>query len=157
MNIHLIAVGRFGTSRGRATPERLLYEQYAARPGFPLTLKEVEEKRAVSGAERRRREADLLLAAAPEGAYLVALDATGKTFTSEDFAAWLGVRRDEGQRNLACIIGGAEGLDETVISRANLILSLGALTWPHLLVRGLLAEQFYRAHAILTGHPYHRG
>ena len=157
MNIHLIAVGRFGTSRGRATPERALFDQYADRPGFPLFLKEVEDKRPGSPEERRKREADLLLAAVPAGAVVVALDETGKGFGSEQLADWLGQRRDEGQRDIACLIGGADGLDPGVRDRAGLVLSLGAMTWPHLLVRGLLAEQFYRAHAILTGHPYHRG
>jgi len=157
MNAHLIAVGKFGKVKGKPSPEQLLFDQYAARPGFPLSLKEVEEKRPIEGPERQRREASLLLGAVPAGAYLVALDEAGKTFTSPAFATWLGQRRDDGVRDVAFVIGGADGLDPGVREKAGLVLSLGAMTWPHLLVRGLLAEQLYRAHAILTGHPYHRG
>lgn len=157
MHTHLIAVGKFGKVKGKPSPEHTLFDQYAARPGFPITLREVEEKRPIEGPERQKREAELLLGAVPEGAYVVALDETGKTLASEAFADWLGQRRDEGVRDMAFVIGGADGLDASVRARAGLVLSLGAMTWPHLLVRGLLAEQLYRAHAILTGHPYHRG
>jgi 23S rRNA (pseudouridine1915-N3)-methyltransferase len=75
---------------------------------------------------------------------------------SGDFAAWLGECRDNGQRDIAFLIGGADGLDDSIVGRAGLKLSLGRMTWPHLMARLLLVEQLYRAHTILTGHPYHR-
>ena len=87
----------------------------------------------------------------------MALDERGRSLSSAAFADYLGRRRDEGVADLAFVIGGADGLAERVRSRADLVLSLGAPTWPHLLVRGLLAEQLYRAQSILAGHPYHRG
>ena len=76
--------------------------------------------------------------------------------TSAAFAGLLGRWRDEGVRDIAFLVGGAEGLDGSVREAAALTLSLGAMTWPHLLARALLAEQLYRAQSILTGHPYHR-
>ena len=87
---------------------------------------------------------------------LIALDMRGKSLSSEDFAALLSRWRDEGAGDLAFAIGGAEGLDDTLCAAAALTLSLGAMTWPHMLVRVMLAEQLYRAQTILTGHPYHR-
>lgn len=151
MRISIVAVGR-----RKAGPEQDLYEQYKARLPWPLDLKLVEEKKPLSGDALKRREAALLLAAVPEGAALVALDERGKSIGSERLAATLGGWRDDGVRDVAFVIGGADGLDESVRRRAALVLALGALTWPHQLVPALLAEQLYRAHAILTGHPYHR-
>ena len=160
MRLHIIAVGRFASPRGGVAPERLLFEDYQARlakAGFPLTLKEVEEKRPISGVERMRREGQLLLNAAGEGAHRVTLDPKGKTLSSEGLADWLGKQRDGGVGDLAFLIGGADGLDDEVLAGAGLSLSLGAMTWPHMMVRPMLAEQLYRATCILAGHPYHRG
>ena len=146
--------------RAKAGPARALFEQYAARlargPLGPLTLKEVEAKGAWPPAELRRREAELLLAAVPAGAPIVALDERGQALTSAEFAGRLGRWRDAGTAELAFLIGGAEGLDERVRSAAEMVFSLGPPTWPHLLVRALLAEQLFRAASLLTGHPYHR-
>lgn len=135
-----------------------LFEHYRGRLQHPfsLDLKEVEEKRSLQGGELKRSEAALLLAAAPKGALLIALDERGKTLTSVDFADQIGCWRDEGQRELVFLIGGADGLDESIRKQARLTLSFGNQTWPHMLVRGLLAEQLYRAQCILGGHPYHR-
>jgi len=86
----------------------------------------------------------------------VALDERGTVEASEKFAARVGRWRDGGTRTLSFIIGGADGHGERVLKKANHRLSLGAMTWPHMLVRGMLMEQLYRAHSILTNHPYHR-
>jgi 23S rRNA (pseudouridine1915-N3)-methyltransferase len=104
----------------------------------------------------KAREAELLLAAAPEGATLVALDERGISDTSPKFAERLNVWRDGGVRDLVFLIGGADGLASDLRKRADFVMSLGKQTWPHQLVPALLAEQLYRGHAILTGHPYHR-
>jgi 23S rRNA (pseudouridine1915-N3)-methyltransferase len=98
-----------------------------------------------------------LLAAIPAGAKIVCLDSRGKVLDSEKFAGQLGQWRDDGERTLAVVIGGADGLGAEVVNKAHLVLSFGSVTWPHMLVRVLVAEQLYRAHCILTGHPYHRG
>jgi len=115
---------------------------------------EIPEARG-SPAEVRRREGEALLAALPAGALAVALDLGGEAPDSEALAALTG-RWEASGRPLCFLIGGAEGLDPAVLARADHRLSLGPLTWPHFLVRGLLAEQLYRAQAIRTGHPYHR-
>lgn len=151
MRTHLIAVGRM-----KAGPERTLFDHYAARLNPPPELREVEEKRALPAGKLKAREAELLLAAVPGGALVVAMDERGKTLSSPKFAQKLGAWRDDGVRDVAFVIGGAAGLDPSVRQAAALVLSLGEMTWPHMLVRGLLAEQIYRAHAILSGHPYHR-
>ena len=86
----------------------------------------------------------------------MALDGRGQALTSEAFAERLQRWRDGGIDDLAFLIGGAEGLADAVRQKAHLVLSLGAMTWPHLLARGMLLEQLYRAQQITAGHPYHR-
>ena len=151
MRIFVVAVGRAG--RG---PEGALYEHYSNRISPPPVLKEVEEKRPLSSNEKKRREGALLLGAAPKRATFVALDAKGRRLSSNAFADKLSGWRDSGVRDLAFAIGGADGLDKSVVDHADLVLSLGDMTWPHLLARALLAEQLFRAQCILSGHPYHR-
>lgn len=119
-------------------------------------LKELDVRKKLSGPELKQAEADLLLNAVPNGAVVVALDERGKTMGSRDFAGKIGQWQDRGVGDIAFIIGGADGLDETVRQRADLLISFGAMTWPHMLVRPMLAEQLFRADAILSGHPYHR-
>lgn len=154
MRCHLIAVGK-GT---KGTPEKAVYDQYAGRlaPPFSLTLREVEEKKRLSGPELKAREAELLLAQVPDGAAVVALDERGKALSSRDLAGRIADWRDGGVRDVAFLVGGADGLDAAVRARADLVLNLGRLTWPHMLVRGLIAEQLFRVQCILSGHPYHR-
>lgn len=155
VRVTIVAVGR-----AKAGPVRGLFEDYADRlrrgPIGPVSLKEVEVRGTYPPAERPRREAALLRAAAPTGARLIALDERGVSATSADFATRLGRWRDAGTAEIACFIGGADGLDEAIRRDADLVLSLGPMTWPHLLARALLAEQLFRANSILTGHPYHR-
>ena len=151
MRITLLAVGRNKTG---ATKE--LYELYAGRLRWRVTLKEVEERRPLPPEALKEQEGELLLAALPRGAKVIALDETGKTMTSRDFATLLGRWQDDGAQDLAFMIGGADGLSEAARDAADVILSLGRMTWPHMLVRGLLAEQLFRAESILAGHPYHR-
>jgi 23S rRNA (pseudouridine1915-N3)-methyltransferase len=122
----------------------------------PAAIVEVEEKRRLPPAALPGAEAELILKAMPVGGRLVALDARGQPWTSREFADRLAGWRDSGTAALAFAIGGAEGLGQAVIARADTLLSLGRLTWPHLLVRGMLLEQLYRAQQILAGHPYHR-
>lgn len=151
MRLLIAAVGRL-----RAGPLRDLYEDYAGRLPWTAELREFEAATGRSAAERQRREADLLLGTLPPGAILVALDPRGRQLTSEDFARRIGQWRDSGTGTLAFLIGGADGFDDRVREAAQLVLSFGSLTWPHLLVRVMLAEQLFRAASILAGHPYHR-
>ena len=129
---------------------------YAGRLVPPITIIEIEEKRRLPPAALKLREAELILAARPADARLVALDQQGTAWTSRDFADRLAAWRDDGAAALAFAIGGAEGLGPAVIERADAVVSLGPMTWPHLFVRSMLLEQLYRAQQIYAGHPYHR-
>jgi 23S rRNA (pseudouridine1915-N3)-methyltransferase len=124
---------------------------------WEVTLREVEARGKSAKGDLIRREGALLDAACPDGSRRVALDRAGRALSSEAFAERLGVWRDEGARDVAFLIGGAEGLERGLVDGADIALSFGAATWPHLLVRGMLMEQIYRAQQILAGHPYHRG
>lgn len=147
----MIAIGRL-----RRGPLYDLQAFYAGRLSPPPEIVELEEKRRLPPAELKLREAALILAAVPAGARLVALDERGAAWTSREFADRLARWRDGGAAAAAFAIGGADGLGGAVVERADAVLSLGAMTWPHFLVRGMLLEQLYRAQQILAGHPYHR-
>jgi 23S rRNA (pseudouridine1915-N3)-methyltransferase len=151
LNIVIAAIGR-----AKAGPERDLFEMYTARLPWKIDLKEIEIKKESAVEARKAAEAEALLAAVPAGARVVALDERGKAEGSAPFAARLRTWRDDGIRTIAFIIGGADGLSDTVRQKADAVLSFGTMTWPHMLVRAMLAEQLYRAHSILSGHPYHR-
>jgi 23S rRNA (pseudouridine1915-N3)-methyltransferase len=151
LKLTIACIGRAG--RG---PERGLYEHYAGRIRWPLTLRELEEKKKLPPAKLIRREGELLLGALPDNSVPVALDRRGKVLDSEAFARRLERWRDDGVADLAFLIGGADGHGEALMQKASLVLSFGAMTWPHLLARAMLAEQIYRAQQLLAGHPYHR-
>lgn len=151
MKIWLAAVGR-----SRPGPVRDLFEDYAGRLSWPFALREVEVRKRLPPEELKRQEAALLLDAVPADARIVALDERGRNLPSEDFAARLGAWRDTGVPSVAFLIGGADGHGAEVAGRADLVLALGAMTWPHMMVRAMLMEQVYRAQQILAGHPYHR-
>ena len=154
MRILILSVGRW--KRG---PLRALYDEYRARLAWPVELRELEERRSLPPVKLKARETELLLTALPSDrarTAVVALDAGGRSLSSEAFAARLGRWRDDGRADIVFLIGGADGLAPAALAAADLTLSLGAFTWPHLLVRGMLMEQLYRAQQILAGHPYHR-
>ena len=154
MKLSVLAVGRLGR-----TPESALAEDYAKRATAagralglgPLEIVEVESRKVGKAAEGAA-----LLAALPDDAHAFALDERGPVFTSRDFALQLGRLRDSGVRRTAFLIGGADGHGEAVRERAAGLLAFGPQTWPHALVRVMLAEQLYRAVTILAGSPYHR-
>tara|TARA_A100001037_G_C15110159_1_gene618549 strand:- start:915 stop:1346 length:432 start_codon:yes stop_codon:yes gene_type:complete len=141
----------------RGGPEATLVEHFRQRVAtWPLEIKEVELKRRVSPDSVAAAEAELLLATVPDGAYTFVLDETGKLSTSTGIAKQLGALQDEGRRDVAFLIGGADGHGDGVRKRADHVMAFGRNTWPHLVTRGLLVEQIYRAQQILAGHPYHR-
>ena len=155
MRVQICAVGRM-----RSGPERLLTDDYLDRFGKtgralglgPVAEHEVEDKRGGGMAA----EAELLARAVPAGAVLCVLDERGRVMSSPDFAAQLARWRDDGRQDAAFVIGGADGIDPALRARADLAVSFGAMVWPHMLVRVMLAEQLYRAATILAGSPYHR-
>lgn len=145
----LVAVGRL-----KAGPELTLFERYAARLRPVLAVQEVPAARG-SVVEQKRREAAALLAACPDNAFVVVLDEGGRVYDSPAFSQamtnWQGTGRP-----IHFLIGGAEGLERSVLDRADAVMSFGSMTWPHMLVRIMLAEQVFRAQAIATNHPYHK-
>ncbi|MCB5203533.1 23S rRNA (pseudouridine(1915)-N(3))-methyltransferase RlmH [Neorhizobium sp. T786] len=159
MRISLFAVGRLKTGPEKDLASRYLDRFAKTGPAVGLEfvrLVEVPESRASNPDTRKREEAAALDKALPEGSILILLDERGKSLDSENFANTMGRFRDSGKRDLMIAIGGADGLDPDLRGRADAVLNLGAMTWPHQVVRILIAEQLYRAVTILSGHPYHR-
>ena len=159
MRISIFAVGRL-----KSGPEKDLASRYLDRfaktgPAIGLEFSrviEVAESRASNPDTRKREEAAMLEKHLTNGASLILLDERGKALDSPAFADVIGNLRDGGKRDVVIAIGGADGLDPALYDKATAVLCLGKLTWPHQLVRILIAEQLYRAVTILSGHPYHR-
>lgn len=151
MHCIILAIGKW-----KAGPQKALFEHYAQRSPWKITLRELDPKKPLQGDALKQKEAELLLDACEGIDALWALDETGSEITSAALSQKLSTLRDNGSRTLGIVIGGASGLHASVRHRMSFTLSLGRCTWPHLLVRGLIAEQLYRAQMILSGHPYHR-
>lgn len=154
--MHLRAVGRLA---GRSE-ERALVDDYLTRfgqTGRGLGWRlggetEVEDKKNGGMAT----EAALLRASIPAGSLLVCLDERGALLSSPDFAKKLQGWADQGRSDLCFVIGGADGIDPSLLDEADFLLSFGKMVWPHKLVRVMIAEQLYRAASIAAGTPYHR-
>ncbi|MEM6635838.1 MAG: 23S rRNA (pseudouridine(1915)-N(3))-methyltransferase RlmH [Pseudomonadota bacterium] len=156
MRVTICAVGRL-----RSGPERDIVDDYIARfdragRGLGLGPARILEVDMRSGGGKAP-EASKLRASVPQGALVVALDERGQMLSSPDFARKLAGWRDNGTRDLAFLIGGADGLQTDLVGEADFSLSFGAMVWPHMLARAMLAEQLYRAVSILAASPYHRG
>lgn len=159
MRLRIAAVGRL-----KAGPERELLERYVERSNAagrainlaPLEIMEISESNARRAPDRIAEEWLGFKKPMITGARRIVLDGRGKSLSSEDFAKKLAAFRDNGAAASLFLIGGADGLPEEARKGADLVLAFGAATFPHQLVRILLAEQIYRAITILTGHPYHR-
>ena len=153
MKITLLVIHRLGRA-----PEAALARDYAERAtasGRAMGLGPVEIVELESRKPGKAAEGELLLEHLTD-AHVVACDEHGKAYTSRAFASRIEKLRDNGVRKLVLIIGGADGLAPEVLSRADETLAFGVQTWPHALVRVMLAEQVYRAVTILQGSPYHR-
>ena len=148
-----LAIDILAGGRAKSAPEMSLATSYLDRArdggrqiGFgPFALKEFDE-----------RKPEKMIAACAAAPLVVALDERGKSLTSAAFAKQLARWRDAGETRATFVIGGPDGLPALIKQRAKLVVSFGAQTWPHLLVRAMVAEQLYRAITILAGHPYHR-
>lgn len=154
MEFHVVAVGKI-----RHAGSRGLCEEFArrARRYAPLTVHEVTESRGRRQPhEALRAEAEALLRAWPDAARGVALTRSGRALDSTAFAKQVGRWREDA-RDVCFLIGGAFGLDASLLERADDALSLSPMTLPHELARVVLLEQLYRAHSILRGEPYHKG
>lgn len=155
MKLHLIAVGHKMPGWIHAG-----YDDYARRmpPDLPLLLTEIKPGHRVAGedgARARQLEAERIQAALPAGCVPVVLDERGSQVTTRELAGWLQDWMAEGVTP-AFVIGGADGLDDSIKARAGKLMGLSKLTLPHALARVMLAEQVYRAACIIKGHPYHR-
>jgi 23S rRNA (pseudouridine1915-N3)-methyltransferase len=136
------------------------YDDYVTRlsAGLKVTLTEIEPGARAAGrppAKAIEAEGQRILAALRPSEYVVALDERGKEMTTRELATWLAARLQDGS-DLAFLIGGPDGFAPEVLERSDFKWSLSRLTFPHALVRVVLAEQLYRAHGVLTNHPYHR-
>jgi 23S rRNA (pseudouridine1915-N3)-methyltransferase len=136
--LHIVARGKIGRS-----PEADLVDRYLKRIAWPTRVTELPDR----GGK---------MPATPANAVVTVLDERGTALSSTDFARKLEAWREDGKREARFLIGAADGLDEQERSSADLLLSFGHATWPHLLVRAMLAEQLFRATSILANHPYHR-
>ena len=138
MLLHIIARGKIGRS-----PEAELTDRYLKRINWPIKITELPDRGG-------------LLPDAPPNSVTMVLDERGKALTSREFAKKLEGWRDSGKRETRFLIGAADGHEEELRGKADLLLSFGPATWPHMLVRAMLAEQLFRATSILANHPYHR-
>ena len=138
MLLHIVARGKIGRS-----PEAELVTRYLKRIAWPTKVTELPD----AGGN---------VPAVPANSVVIVLDERGKPLSSKDFAKRLESWRDDGKREARFLIGAADGHEEGQRQSADLLLSFGVATWPHLLVRAMLAEQLFRATSILANHPYHR-
>ena len=157
MKLELYAIGKL-----KKSPILTLIDEYQKRMrpicqslGFkPLDIHEIEHKKSLSGNNLKEYEASLLLQNNPD--IVIALDETGHHLSSNAFALLLDKYKNQNHHSCRFIIGGADGLCQSLKVQAHNLVSFGHLTWPHMLVRVMLTEQIYRAMTILSNHPYHR-
>ncbi len=155
MHIVIAAIGK-----AKESLEHQLFEKYRQaieqQSSWRVELKELTPRKNVSGDMLKSHEADLLQEAVKNADHLICLDERGKTLSSMQLAEHFSTLQNNSVKTVAFVIGGADGLAENLIKKANLSLSFGKATWPHMLVRPMLAEQIYRVEKILANHPYHR-
>ncbi|WP_153770485.1 23S rRNA (pseudouridine(1915)-N(3))-methyltransferase RlmH [Labrenzia sp. CE80] len=159
MRFNIACVGRMKSGADKDLFDRYIDRARKTGRGLGLadiSVREITESRAQRGADRKAEEAASLEAGLPPGGKLVVLDEHGKSLSSSDFSSKLEAWKDEGVPDVSFAIGGADGHGDRILTRADLEIAFGAMTWPHQIVRILLAEQIYRALTIQAGHPYHR-
>ena len=155
MRVRVVAVGTRMPAWVRSACDDYLTRLQGA---LPVSVTEIEPGPRRGGGDVQTAiaaEGQRLLRTLQSADHVIALDERGKQLSTMELASWLGARMQEG-RDLALVIGGPDGLAPEVLARSNFTLALSRLTLPHALVRVLLSEQLYRAHCILTHHPYHR-
>lgn len=150
MQIIIAAIGK-----ERRGPEQDLASHYSKRLPWKVTIKSAEPK-GTNTTQRQAKESEFLLASTQECGVVLGLDERGENLSSREFAALLKRYEEQARLPVGIMIGGPDGLDDTARAACEKTISLGRMTWPHLLVRGLIMEQLYRACSILSNHPYHR-
>lgn len=151
MRFLLLAVGR-----DRRGPTAELVATYDRRCPWRIEFVDIPPRTQGDRTRRLQEEAAKIGQALPVGAAIAVLDERGDNLSSQELARKIDHFQIDGRNTLAFIIGGADGLDPSLLERADLRIAFGRATWPHRLVRAMLAEQIYRASTILSGHPYHR-
>lgn len=143
MRLHILAIGRM------TGPAAEIAAEYAKRVAGGIKIRELT-------APSQKAEGEAILKALPTKAFVIALDERGKDLSSREFAQKIQGWQENGVQDLVFVLGGADGLTDTVKEQARFTLGLGRKTWPHKLARLMLLEQIYRAQQINNGHPYHR-
>lgn len=153
MKISIISIGKFENS-----PHKLVFEEYVKRLQYKIELKELDVKNAhnLSAKEVVKEQGELIINTIKNGSKIIVLDEQGKQFSSVELARKISDFAVGGDSHLSFIIGGSDGLSKEVLDKADLKISFGKMTLPHLMVRSVLVEQLYRAWAINNKHPYHR-
>ncbi|MBQ2810541.1 MAG: 23S rRNA (pseudouridine(1915)-N(3))-methyltransferase RlmH [Alphaproteobacteria bacterium] len=145
MKIYIIAIGKCKKN----SAERAIIEEYIKRSAWDIIIKEKDNS-------TQEDEAKFLLQSIPNGAKVIVLDERGENIKSQELAKKIENWQLSGCSEICFLIGGADGHLEQTRKRADLVLSFGKLTLPHILMRAVLAEQIYRVQTIINGHPYHR-
>jgi 23S rRNA (pseudouridine1915-N3)-methyltransferase len=153
MKITIIAIGKFDNN-----PHKQVFETYIKRMKWKVELKELELKNLhnLSIEKIKTGEGELILKAIKPNSTLILLDENGKQFSSKNFSKLIADFALYGNPNLTFVIGGANGLSSQLLKRSDLKISIGLMTFPHMMVRAILAEQLYRAESIISNHPYHK-
>jgi 23S rRNA (pseudouridine1915-N3)-methyltransferase len=153
MRTHIIAVGA-----AKSGPEYALASHYLKQlKPSPTLVRIADAPTAMASHSRKAKEAEAIRKKIPEHAYVIALDARGKTLSSEAFAACVQSQQQRGCKDIVCLIGGQDGLDAGLVQRADMVLAFGPMIWPHKLAHVMLCEQLFRAQCIMHNHPYHKG
>ncbi len=151
-----VVIAAVGKAKRKAEAE--LVAHYLKQTRWDITVKEIPDApENLSADARRAREAQAFEKLLVTGSRLIALDSTGKSLTSPQFARLIQDAQTHAIKTLVLAIGGQDGLDTALVKRARAVVAFGAATWPHQLLRAMLAEQLYRAYTITIGHPYHLG
>ena len=152
MKIQILVVGKVK----KGCPEKQIIDDYIKKTLWPVEIHEVEERRPLSPDQIKEAEGKLLEKMIPKGAKVVVLDEKGKSLDSHAFADQIQSWKNQSVGDIVFLIGGAFGHSQEIKQKADLLLSFGRMTLPHMLMRAVLAEQIYRAFTLSEGHPYHK-
>lgn len=152
MRIQILAIGKMKKN----SPEKQIIDDYIQKTLWPIEIHEAEEHRPLSSVQIKEAEGKLLEKMIPKGAKIVVLDEKGKELNSHEFSEQIEHWKDQSVSDIVFLIGGAFGHSSEIKQKADLLLSFGRMTLPHMLMRAVLTEQIYRAFTLSEGHPYHK-
>jgi len=152
MKVNIVAIGKLKSK----TPEKAIIDEYTKRCHWKIAIKELNEPRNLEVEEKKIEEGKLLLSSISASSKIIVLDERGVNITSPDLAKKIENWQVQGASEISFLIGGANGHSQMIRDKADLILSFGKLTLPHMLMRAVLSEQIYRLESIISSHPYHK-